>query len=100
MTAVDLTESEIDQLLSSAELALASKPADQSAVAGQQQTKTLAPKASSPSTALVTNNKDTHGKTPEVSLRVPHIRSKEKKVRAAPNFQPSSPMRKSYPKLE
>lgn len=83
MTAVDLSENDIDQLLSSAELSLATlaKPADQSVAVPQKQTKTLAPKASSPSTALVTSSKAATGKKEALALRTPQIKkSKDKKA--------------------
>lgn len=100
MAAVDLSEHDIDQLLSSAELSLAGKQqADQAVAVKGQQHLTLAPKPPSPPTALA----DKAGKkleTPELSLRVPRIRSRDKKVRAPIRPQPASPMRKFYPKLE
>ncbi|POS81435.1 rRNA-processing protein FCF2 [Diaporthe helianthi] len=80
MTAVDLSENDIDQLLSSAELALASKPADQS-VPVSNINMTLAPKASSSSsTALVSNGKDSTEKQELLSLRVPRVKSNDKKA--------------------
>lgn len=100
MAAVDLSDHDIDQLLSSAELSLAGKPADQSvAVKGNQQP-TQAPKIPPPTALVGKAGKETGKKQPELALRVPQLKSKDKKVGADTHFPPASPMRKSYPKLE
>lgn len=100
MAAVDLSDHDIDQLLSSAELSLAVKTADQSvALKGTQQV-TLAPKTTATATAMVKTGKRLE--QPELALRTPQL-SKDKKVRThhiSTYFLPASPMRKSYPKLE
>lgn len=86
MAAVDLSDHDIDQLLSSAELSLAGKTADQSvALKGTQQV-TLAPKTTSTPTAIVGKAGKETGKKPELALRTPQLRSKDKKVRAHPIF--------------
>lgn len=101
MAAVDLSDHDIDQLLSSAELSLA-KPADQAVAEGEQHL-TFVPKTPSLSTALVgkagETGKSVTGK-PELALRVPQLKTKGKKVRAGIHIPCPTPMRKSYPKLE
>jgi hypothetical protein len=98
MAAIDLSDHDIDQLLSSAELSLAGKPADQSV---RQARALTAPKTPSPSTALVGKAiQDTTGKKEPLALRVPQLKSKDKKVRADINFPPAFLMRKFYPKLQ
>jgi hypothetical protein len=97
MAAADLSEQDIDQLLSSAELSLAGKKADQPvAPKGKQQT--LVPKTPLSSTSLAGKaTQESHKKVAELSLRVPQIRSTGKKVRAIPHFRSVCSMRKSYP---
>lgn len=94
MAAVDLSDHDIDQLLSSAELSLASKQADQAvALNGKQQSLTLAPKAPPPSTMLVGKAGKETGDKPELALRVPQLKS-DKKVRAR-----AHPIRFSYEEI-
>lgn len=83
-----MSDHDIDQLLSSAELSLAGKPADQAvAVKSKQQSLTLAPKAPSSPPVLVAKAGKETGK-PELALRVPQLKSKGKKVRADPLLIP------------
>lgn len=77
----DLSDHDIDQLLSSAELSLASKQAGQSVVNGKPKDLTIAPRPS-PSTALVPKVGKETGVKHELALRVPQLKSKDKKVRA------------------
>lgn len=85
MAAVDLSDHDIDQLLSSAELSLAGQTADQSvALKGTQQV-TLGPKTTATPTALV-GKAGKERKQPELALRTPQLKSKDKKVRARPSF--------------
>lgn len=101
MAAVDLSDHDIDQLLSSAELSLASKPTDQAvATKDSQQSLTLAPKAPAATRLVGKAGKETGNKQPELALRVPQLKSKDKKVRESVHLPSTSPMRKSYPKLE
>lgn len=84
MAAVDLSDHDIDQLLSSAELSLASKPADQAvAVNGQQQPDTRPRSTITPKALVGKAGKETEAK-PELALRVPQLKSK--KVRAHIHF--------------
>lgn len=100
MAAVDLSDNDIDRLLSSAELSLASKPADQTAVLNGKQQPDTRPRSTITPTALVGKaGKENGDRKPELALRVPQLKS-EKKVRARIHFPSATPMRKSYPKLE
>lgn len=82
MTTVDLSDHDIDQLLSSAELSLASRQAGQSvAVNDKPKDLTIAPRRS-PSTASVPKVGKETGVKHELALRVPQPKSKDKKVRA------------------
>ncbi|KAK7717302.1 dTDP-fucopyranose mutase [Diaporthe eres] len=77
MAAVDLSDHDIDQLLSSAELSLASKPADQAvAVNGQQQPDTRPRSTFTPKALVGKAGKETEAK-PELALRVPQLKSKK-----------------------
>lgn len=76
MTTV-LSDHDIDQLLSSAELSMASKAGQSVAVNTQPKDLTIASRPP-PSTALVPKVKEKH----ELALRVPQLKSKDKKVRA------------------
>lgn len=81
MAAVDLSDHDIDQLLISAELSLAGKQQAEHAVAVKGQHLTLAPKPPSPPTALA-GKTGQKLETPELALRTPRIKSRDKKVRA------------------
>ncbi|KAJ0116418.1 rrna-processing protein fcf2 [Diaporthe amygdali] len=81
MAVVDLSDHDIDQLLSSAELSLASKPTDQAvATKDSQQSLTLAPKAPAATGLVGKVGKEAGNKQPELALRVPQLKSKDKKA--------------------
>lgn len=80
MTTVDLSDHDIDQLLSSAELSLAKQAAQSVAVNDKPKDLTIAPRRSS-TASLPKVGKET-GVKHELALRVPQPKSKDKKVRA------------------
>lgn len=92
MAAVDLSDHDIEQLLSSAELSLASKPADQTVAVGKESL-TLAPEANTPTALVGKVGKETGGRKPELALRVPQLKS-NKKVSTHP-----LPIRYSYEEI-
>lgn len=105
MAAVDLSENDIDQLLSSAELSLASRQSDRAVAVNSKPDAvnnkanlTLAVKAPSPPTTSV--GKPLTGNKHDLTLRVPQLKSKGKKVHPHIHFPPICPMMKSYPKFE
>lgn len=100
MAAVDLSDHDIERLLSSAELSLASKPADETVTVSGKQQPDARPRSTITATALAGKaGKETGDRKPELALRVPQPKS-DKKVRAHVHFPSATPMIKSYPKLE
>lgn len=83
--AADLTDDQIEQLLSAAEVSLANKPAVTAAVAGKpKQQQNVAVMAKAPTTAEATVDKagkDAVKPSKELELRVPKLKVNVKKVR-------------------
>lgn len=107
---LDLTDDQIEKLLYTAEVSLANRKPSEKAVAvksKQQQLATLGPGISAPAPAQLPKSdsevdKDAVKRSEELSLRVPKLKSKDKKVCSPTSIVHSflSHMMKTYPIYE
>lgn len=102
--AATFSDQDIDRLLSAAEASLADKASSQAVATKSKQQSLVAP-AKAPTFAPVAESKVGKEKTEkkeELTLRVPQLKIKDKKVCHILLLKciPPSCMRKSYPKLE